>query len=457
MQQFRTTSGLRVPAPPLAIPAKGELCNLVTPLGRGPGVMKLEMGETDLFSSVHKTLKLAEDSLRSRDPGASFEVIRGATRAIACLPRESETSRRAAYALQVVLAAFTGMTGDVAGHAVALQTAARQFMADPCALPPESRLRLSSEVALLLSRAGASDLAACLMSRIVAYAEEHADEPVRIAARLLRAEICLEARETMEPQLHNGLVRLSDPDGQLPRLRPHAVQGMDSATIKSLLRAAERVGAEDLVARANLVHAWVEYPNSGKLGRMLSAAEQLGRVGVTHGPWFLHSTARVQLGRAQVAGRLWEQAATTLQPSTDPRAWMPDWMDGELNFLGAAVALGRGDSMGALSSYSRYAQTAVHLRGIRERLVQSGIQSIAVLATSLPMTWPAAAKRGMSDALAICTDTIRIHSSSQSLLSLTAVAAAQGVTLRRIQQAFKLLGLPTPAALLTAMASDVQV
>lgn len=432
----------------------GPAIGLAPPLQPFPGMKNLDKTAAESLG-VLLTLKAIDEELGGLNPGAVFEAIRTATQRIGRLPANSATALDGKRRLQLSLAAFTGATGDVAGHAAVLKTAVRMFLSEPFEWAPEYRLRLATEVAHLLSHAGAGNIAACVLSRVIAWADQHTKEPQRIATRLLRAEIALHTVESAEPQQHASLVRLSDADARLPRLTPHMAPGLELTKLKQLARAASRCGQDDLIGRANLLVEWAEYRHGGKLDRVVAAAKELDAIGRDRGPWFLRDTARLELCHALAASRRWTEAAQALQPRGDAPAQMPDWLESEQNFLNTAIALHRNEPIQALSSYGRYAQIAFHLHGLRERLIQSGIQAAAVLAASLPTMHPAGASKGIQNAIAVCASTIRIHISAPALLSLTEVAATQGVTVRRIQQAFKLLGLPTPVTLLGTIAQDI--
>lgn len=344
------------------------------------------------------------------------------------LPEDSPARLEAELESLCLRAELASLVGDIASQHTAVERCVEQLLEHAFVLPLHWRDRVLLSVVDLLVRLGLRTWAA-LLARQRARHSGSAPAFARLACTVL-VDLPRAACETLCLGI-KPLLEDPRPDAvPLPlRQRAQALRALANAT----------VGAEALRCSAWAdMSAWLAHALPAD-----AAAESVQQ-------WHAWAEARgLQADLATCAQfQQWLRLATQLTaagPYDRPNLHFSE-DDHEAHFAAAAHHLAAGCCDAAHRAYTRHAVGALRLIALSEQILADGLPAAAELLAALPARADPTPDHGA--AVRMLRDCLRLHRGSQGVQTMREIGTALGITPRRLQQACKSLGLPSPRKLL---------
>lgn len=402
--------------------------------------------------SAHACLEQAGELISQSQLDAGFERLRMAREILGRSDENDDAQRWSRHEYLLLCTSFARATGDLCGQGAAAVKVSRSFLADPFAWSLPQRRRLAHEVLRALSSAGAEPLSIQLSRFGWSMLQEASEPRAALDMAMTMAELACLARLRLPDDMLRKPQRLRAVSDTEFRLRSEVACALSPAVLGQmrLLIGAHGNGIEQRwVDVMEAVSDWQpqdhDHPLAGRLVALASATQQAHAAG--------NATAvRMMLALVHGAQCQWRTVGMLLEglrnsaPSGSLGAFAAD-----ADWLEARQRLATGNAEDAMVSYAAYAATVMTANGLRERLLQAAAPAAVLLALALPAKPAEANSRMIDKSIEICRKTIRSRLSGQYPPGMAHIAAAQSITVRRVEQAFRQAGLPSPARFFSAL------
>ncbi len=389
--------------------------------------------------ALRMCLLAMETATLGGDPHASLRAQRLVMAQLEGLPPESESRVRAQLRMLELQAERARFYGDVWSQFAAVKQAAHFLLLHRFRLPASCRYAVVWEIVELLSNCGLRGAAYRLGQRMaeLAATELAADAPVE--SSILADEALFDLPGIMTQGLGLSLPRIGASEAILPQ--PKAVQ-LKLEELHRLARQAEEIGlghwAGGWTYRAQRSQDIISWALGGGSARRLIATMHRGLEHTRVAGLFARQSERE---RFLEFSKLAADGAGRKAPSEPCRPPMFGGMEGD--YLAAAQHTLAGRSAEALAAYARYAHAAHRRAMIGQQVLAADLLAIGEVLVALPKRL-ALTPKGKDPIRLVCRS-VRLHTEQGPSASLEDIAAEQGLSLRRVQQAFKTVGLASPS------------
>lgn len=371
----------------------------------------------------------------------SFALQRKALAALAALPAGSEARVRGELRLILLQAERARHASDVPAHFDATRRAVSHLLQHRQQLGAEERYLVVWEIARLIGFNGQREAASRMARRLADFAAAKLGEPEQVESAIFAHSVLLDLPGAITAALGLALPRIGegdDPMGSLARVQDRLSDLRDQAG-----RAAS-VGvprwAEGWAYRARCCFTTMEWALGGGRPDQMIAAMQSGFPEMRRKGNFCRQRDReISLGLSKLAA---DRAATLLREAPDQQT--QEGIEGDY-LLAAQHALAGRDAK-ALAAYARYAAGAHRRVLIGQRAISADLLATGEVLLALPIRSPRVTPG--QDPIRVVCRSVRLVMEQGPSAALGDVAMEQGLSARRVQQAFKSVGLEAPSRFL---------
>jgi hypothetical protein len=392
-----------------------------------------------------------DTSIMTCRPDLALRLNRLATASLAALAPDSETRIRGELKALCLQAEMARLYSDPTASLPAIHRAAAFALTHRARLPAGDRYPVVWEMCELLANCGLRAAAAQLARRMADFAACETGEDDAVVGLMLANEVAFDLQGTMTCALGLDLPRMGD-DGADPRLR-HKGLRTSVDELQQLERQAlagdikgNALGLRDWAQRArrsSSILAWAS--GGGSADAVLQCAQQHQAITASTGVLVRKPARQQALHWAQLASRQVPAAMEEPRPGGGASA-SPSLIRTEAEYLAAAGHAAAGRSVAALAAYARYARSASRWAVVGQQAIGSDLQGMGELLLALPRRPPAAP--AANDPIHLVVRSLQVRANTGQRASLNDVATAQNITPRRLQQAYKSVGLPSPSQVL---------
>ncbi len=403
---------------------------------------------------VRLYLVAIETATLGGDPHRSLCAQRLALAQLQALALDSECRLRAELRVLELQAERARFYGDASSHFSAVKQAAHFLLRHRFRLPASCRYAVVWEIVELFSACGLRAAAHQLGRRMADLAATELGSDAPVESLILAHEALFDLPGFMTRALGLSLPRIAASDAVFPQGRV-IQQKFDE--LEDLTRQAERIDlghwAGGWSYRAQRSKAILSWALGGGSARNLLVTMHRGIEHTQSAGLYARQPERERF--VQLAQLAADGAAGKLRQHPDQRIFG----GAEGDYLAAAQHALAGRSSEALAAYARYARASHQCAMVGQQALAADLLAIGEVLVALPRRL-APPPVGQDPMRVVCRSA-RLFMEQGPSTPLSQIAMEQGLTARRLQQAFKAVGLERPSQFLRrirggAVSTDLQ-
>ncbi len=371
----------------------------------------------------------------------SFALQRKAVAELGALAAGSEVQVRGQLRLLLLHAERARHGCDAPAHLDAVRRASSHLLQHRHRLSAEERYLVVWEIVRLLAVNGQREAASRLARRMADFAAAELGAPERVESAIFANSVLLDASGAITAALRLSLPRIGESGDSLrksERIQPRV------AELRTLAQQAASVGvprwAAGWIYRARCSLTTLEWVlGGGRPDPMIEAMHSGLREMRRTGNFCRQREREIALQLSMLAA---DHAGNDLREARGQPAF--EGIEGD--YLVAAQHALADRNAEALAAYARYAVAAHRRVMVGQLAVSADLLAVGEVLLALPKRL-ASAPAGQ-DAIRVVCRSVRLGMEHGPSAALSAVAMEQGLTARRVQQAFKSVGLESPGRFL---------